>query len=326
MRRREFLTFVGSAMAFPRLAARAQEKTMRVIGGLSVLSPEAWESRLVAFRRGLGETGYVEGQNLAMDYRWAEGNYDQLPAFAADLVARKVDLIIAGGPPAARAAKDATSTIPVVFVTGADPVAAGLVASLARPGGNLTGIAILAGEMGPKRLELLAELVPTAKTIALLINPNNATDAGVAKEVEEAARSKGFLLQIVKASSQTEINAVFAALGEAHAGALLVSPDSFFTSRREQITALALRGRIPTIYRDRQSVIAGGLISYGINIAAAYRQAGIYAGRILKGAKPADLAVQQPTEFELVINLKTAKALGITVPQLLLAQADEVIE
>ncbi|HZK91583.1 MAG TPA: ABC transporter substrate-binding protein [Stellaceae bacterium] len=299
---------------------------MRAIGVLSVLSPEASESRLAAFRQALSEAGYVEGQSFAMDYRWAEGNYGQLSAFATELVGRKVDLIVTGGPPAARAAKDATSTIPVVFVTGADPVAAGLVVSLARPGGNLTGIAILAGELAPKRLELLAELVPTAKTIALLINPNNATDAGVAKEVEEAARTKGFLLQIVKAASQTEIDAVFAALGEAHAGALLVSPDSFFTSRREQITALALRARIPTIYRDRQSVIAGGLISYGINIAAAYRQAGIYAGRILKGAKPADLAVQQPTEFELVINLKTAKALGLTVPPSILARADEVIE
>lgn len=326
MKRRKLVLMLAAAAVARPLAARAQQKTMRVIGLLSVLSPEASKSRLAAFRQALAEAGYVEGQNLTFDYRWAEGNYDQLPAFAADLVGRAVDLIVTVGPPAARAAKDAASTIPVVFVTGADPVAAGLVASLARPGSNLTGIAILAGELAPKRLELLAELVPTAKNIALLINPNNVTDAGVAKEVEEAVRARGFRLQIVKAASQPDIDAVFSALGEAHAGALLVSPNSFFTSRREQITALALRARIPTIYRDRQSVIAGGLISYGINIAAAYRQAGIYAGKILKGARPADLPVQQPSTFELVVNLKTAKALGLTVPPSILARADEVIE
>jgi putative ABC transport system substrate-binding protein len=326
MKRRKLMLMLAAAAVARPLAARAQKKTMCVIGLLSVLSPEAFESRLAAVRQALAEAGYVEGQNLTFDYRWAEGNYDQLPVFAADLVGRAVDLIMTVGPPAARAAKDAASTIPIVFVTGADPVATGLVASLARPGGNFTGIALLAGELAPKRLELLAELVPTAKNIALLINPTNATDADVAKEIEEAVRARGFQLQIVKAASQPEIDAVFSALGEAHAGALLVSPDSFFTSRREQITALALRARIPTIYRDRQSVIAGGLISYGINIAAAYRQAGIYAGKILKGAKPADLPVQQPTEFELVVNLKTAKALDLAVPRSILARADEVIE
>jgi putative ABC transport system substrate-binding protein len=326
MKRRKLMLMLAAAAVARPLAARAQEKTMCVIGLLSVLSPEAFESRLAAVRQALAEAGYVEGQNLTFDYRWAEGNYDQLPVFAADLVGRAVDLIMTVGPPAAWAAKDAASTIPIVFVTGADPVATGLVASLARPGGNFTGIALLAGELAPKRLELLAELVPTAKNIALLINPTNATDADVAKEIEEAVRARGFQLQIVKAASQPEIDAVFSALGEAHAGALLVSPDSFFTSRREQITALALRARIPTIYRDRQSVIAGGLISYGINIAAAYRQAGIYAGKILKGAKPADLPVQQPTEFELVVNLKTAKALDLAVPRSILARADEVIE
>jgi putative tryptophan/tyrosine transport system substrate-binding protein len=279
------------------------------------------------FHQGLSETGYVEGQNVVIEYRWAEGRDDRLPALAADLVGRKVDLIVSSGSlPAALAAKGATSTIPIVFTGISDPVAAGLVASLARPGGNLTGFSPFQFELMPKRLELLTELVPQARVIALLVNPNDARAEGLARDMQEAARVKGVQLPVLKAGSEDEIDGAFATLVQLHAEALLVFPDPFFSTRREQILALASRHAIPAIYAWRDLAAAGGLISYGANITALYRQAGIYAGRILNGAKPADLPVQQPTTFQLVINLKTAKALGLTVPPSILARADEVIE
>jgi putative ABC transport system substrate-binding protein len=323
MRRRDMIVLLGGAAALQPLAGVAQQRPVPVIGYLTVTSFGAGSD---AFRRGLSDAGYVEGQNLAIEYRAAEGHYDRLPAMAADLVGRKVDLIAAGGPPAARAAKDATATIPIVFVVGSDPVKEALVASLARPGGNLTGLCLLARDLATKRLELLAELVPQVKTIALLVNPYNAAEELVVSDVQEATRIKGYQLEILNAGSEAEIDAAFAALVRSHAGALLVGNDSFLTSRSVQIVGLALRAAVPAIYAWRDFAVSGGLISYGSDSPAAWHQAGIYAGRILKGAKPADLPVQQPTKFELVINLKTAKTLGLTVPQSLLARADEVIE
>jgi ABC-type uncharacterized transport system substrate-binding protein len=322
MKRREFIFLLGATLA--ARAARAEQKAMPVIGYLSSTVPTpAW---LAAFRQGLGETGYVEGQNVAFEFRKAEGSYDRLPAMAADLVDRKVDVIVAGGPPAALAAKSATSTIPIVFGGVGDPVGTGLVASLARPGGNLTGISEMTTDLMSKRLELLSELVPQTTLIALLVNPNDANAKPFVREVQEAGRTKGVQLPILKASNESEIDAAFASLVELHAGALIVVPDAFFSSRREQIVALASRHAVPAIYHLRELAAVGGLISYGVSLTANFRQAGIYAGRILKGAKPADLPVQQPTTFELVINLKTAKALGLTIPQSLLARATEVIE
>jgi putative ABC transport system substrate-binding protein len=324
MKRREFMLLLAGAMAAaPSL--RAQQKAMPVIGWLSSESPGPSAPFVAAFHQGLSETGYVGGQNVAIEYRWAEGSYDRLPALAADLVGRKVDVILTGGTPSALAAKSATSTIPVVFIVG-DAVAAGLVPSLARPGGNLTGVSMLTVELMPKRLELLSELVPQAGVIALLVNPNNAITERIMRDVREAAAAKGVQLHILKAGTESEIDTAFATLVELHIGALLVSTDPFFNSRREQLVALASRHAVPAIYEWREFAEAGGLISYGPSLTAVNRQVGVYAGRILKGAKPADLPVQQPTTFELVVNLKTAKALGLGVPPTILARADEVIE
>jgi putative ABC transport system substrate-binding protein len=326
MKRRELMLLVGGAM-MPARALRAQQKAMPVIGWLSSVSPGPSAHFVAAFRQGLSETGYVEGQNVAIEYRWAEGRDDRLPAFAADLVGRKVDLIVAGGSLLSTlAAKSATSTIPIVFPALSDPVAAGLVASLARPGGNLTGFSPFQYEMMPKRLELLTELVPQARVIALLVTPNEPRTEGLIRDMQEAARVRGVQLLILKASTGSEIDAAFATLVELQAGALVLGPDSFFGSRREQIVALASRHAVPAISAWREMAAAGGLISYGPSITALMRESGVYAGRILKGAKPADLPVQRPTTFELVINLKTAKALGLTVPPSILARADEVIE
>jgi putative tryptophan/tyrosine transport system substrate-binding protein len=327
VKRRELMLLLGGAMTAAR-APRAQQ-AMPVIGFLGSASPRggaAPPSSVTALRQGLSETGYVEGQNVAIEYRWAEGHYDRLPALAAELVGRRVDLIVAsGGDVSALAAKSATSTIPIVFISG-DAVERGLVASLARPGGNLTGVSILTVELMPKRLELLSELVPQAGVIALLVNPNNANAERIMRDVQEAARAKGVQLQILKAATESEIDAAFATLVQLHAAALVVGADPFYNSRREQLVALASRYAVPAIYQWREFAEAGGLISYGSSLMAATRQVGIYAGRILKGAKPADLPVQQPTTFELVVNLNTAKALGLTVPPSILARADEVIE
>ena len=326
MRRREFIIFIsGAAMTWP-LAARAQQKAMPVIGALFTGAPSSSEPFVAAFRQGLSEAGYVEGRNFAIEYRWAEGHYDQLPALAADLVGRKVDLIMANSPPSALAAKSATSTIPIVFRSGADPVGDGLVASLAQPRGNLTGVSFVADELTAKRLELLSELVPRAGAIALLVNPNNATAERVIRDVQEAARAKGVELHVLKAASESEIDTAFDSLVQLHAGALVVGADPFLSSRREQIVALASRTAVPSIYAWREFAASGGLISYGASLTSAFRLVGHYAAEVLKGAKPADLPVQQPTAFELVVNLKTAKALGIDVPATLLAQAGEIIE
>jgi putative tryptophan/tyrosine transport system substrate-binding protein len=329
MQRRDALAILaGAAVAWP-LTAPAQQKPMPVIGVLNTGWPgPSSEPFMAAFRQGLSEAGYVEGQNLAIEYRWAEGHYDRLPALAADLVGRKVDLIMASTPPSALAAKSATSTIPIVFRSGSDPVGDGLVASLARPGGNLTGVSMLNDGLTAKRLELLSELVPRAGVIALLMNPNapnNATAERIIRDVQEAAHTKGLQLHVLKASSESEIDTAFASLVHLHAGALVVGADPFLTGRREQIVALASRHAVPSIYAWREFAASGGLISYGASLTSAFRLLGPYAGKILKGAKPADLPVQQPTTFELVINLKTAQALSLTIPPSLLASA-EVIE
>ena len=326
MNRRELMMLLAAAMGAPR-AARAQQKAMPVIGYLATSSPNPNSPNVVAFRQGLSETGYVEGQNVAIEYRWAEGHYDRLPALAADLIARNVDLIVAtGGTASARTAKTATLTIPIVFTTGSDPVESGLVDSLARPGGNITGVSILNVELIPKRIELISELVPEARIIAVLVNPNNAGTEPMIRDVPEVAHAKGVQLPILKASTQSEIDTAFTSLDQVHAGALVVAPDPFFGTRHDQLLVLASRHAIPAIYAWREFVTAGGLISYGTSLAVAYRQVGTYVGKILKGAKPADLPVQQPTVFELVVNLKTAKALGLTIPPSILARADEVIE
>jgi putative ABC transport system substrate-binding protein len=328
MNRRDFITLLGGAAAACPLAARAQQP-IPVVGFLSGASPDAYPATayLAAFRQGLKESGFVEGQNVAVEYHWAEEQYDRLPALASGLVRRQVAVIAAGGTPALLAAKAATTTIPIIFSTTVDPVEAGFVASLNRPGGNLTGWTILNIELESKQLQLLHELVPTASSIALLVNAANPVLAEpTTKNVQAAARTLGLQFHILNASTDQEIAAAFATLVQLHAGGLVIGPDNFFNSRSEQLAALALRHRIPPIYQYREFTVAGGVMSYGGNLTDAYRLVGAYSGRVLKGEKPADLPVQQPTKFELVINLKTAKALGITVPLTLQAIADEVIE
>jgi putative ABC transport system substrate-binding protein len=323
VRRREFITLLGGAAAWP-LAAHAQQPS---IGFLSSGSQESDTFRLIPFRQGLREAGYIEGQNVAVEYRWAEGQYDRLSQLAIDLVRRSVAVIATASLPAALAAKAATSTIPIVFDTGFDPIEAGLVASLNRPGGNVTGVNRLIAKLAAKQLQLLHELVPQVTTIALLRNPKNATIAeSVTKDLQTAAHTFGLQLQPVNASTENDIDTAFATLVQLHAGALVIAADGLFFSRRNQLVALAARHRVPTMYQWRAATAAGGLVSYGTNQADSNRQLGIYAGRILKGEKPADLPVIQSTKFEFVINLKTAKTLGIEIPPTLLALTDEVIE
>src|SRR6516225_2428042 len=326
MKRREFLTLLGGAAAWP-LAARGQQQPMPVIGYLHSGSAGPYAHLVAAFHEGLKETGTAEGKNVAIEYRWAEGYYDRLSALAADLVSRHVALIVAqGGDPSVSAAKSATATIPVVFTSSSDPVKLGLVASLNQPGGNVTGFWLYTSLLGTKRLELMQQLLPANTSITVLINPDNPNADIDMPELQDAARTLGQSIGFVKARSEAEIDAVFATLGERRASALLVNTDPFFLARRGQLVSLAARHGIPAIYAQREFVTAGGLISYGASLADAYRQVGIYAGRILKGERADDLPVVQPTKFEMAINLKTAKALGVDVPDKVLALADEVIE
>jgi putative tryptophan/tyrosine transport system substrate-binding protein len=324
MRRREFITLIGGAAGLP-FAARAQS-AMPVIGFLGTETPDRFTNRVRAFRQGLSDTGYVEGQNVAVEYLWAESQNDRLPALAADLVRRQVTVIVANGP-AAVAAKLATKTVPIVFFSGGDPVERGLVTSLNRPGGNLTGVSTLGVEVAPKQLQALHEWVPTATIMALLVNPTNPTLAETESSgVQAAAAALGLQLHVLHASTERDFNTVFATLVQLRVGALVIGVDASFTSRMEELAALALRHGMPTAYPFREFPVAGGLMSYGSSDSDAFRLMGVYTGRILKGEKPADLPVQQSTKFELVINLKTAKALGLIISPQLLARADEVIE
>ena len=329
MRRRDFINVVGgSAITWP-LATRAQQPSMPVVGVLSAEWPNAVTAdRLRAFREGLNDTGYVEGRNVTIEYRWAEGRNDRLPALAAELVRLPVNVIvIAGSTPASIAAKAATTTIPIVFITGGDPVRLGLVASLNRPGGNITGVAILAVEVTAKRLELLHELAPTATIIAALVNPTSPVLAEPeTRDLQAAARTLGLTLHVLHASSEQEIDTAFMTLVQLRAGALVIGADAYFNSRQEQLAVLTLRYAIPAIYEWREFVLSGGLASFGPTVADTYRPLGLYTGRILKGEKPADLPVQQATKLQLIINMKTANALGIKVPLPLVGRADEVIE
>ena len=325
MKRREFITLVGGAAAWP-LAARAQQAAMPVVGFLHAASPEPFAPSVAAFRSGLNESRFIEGQNVAIEYRWAENRYDRLPALAADLIARRVAVLVAPGDIAPAAAKAATSTIPIVFIVASDPVKAGLVGSLNRPGGNLTGISMLISDLMAKRMQLITELAPNAAAIGLLVNPTNANAPTDVSDAQLAAGALGRQIQVVNASDESDIDHAVGTLARQRIGALVTGNDVLFVNQHRQIVALAGRHAIAAIYPWREFVAAGGLASYGISHTEPYRQAGIYAGRILKGEKPADLPVQQPTKFEFVINLKTARALGLDVPLTLQARADEVIE
>ena len=327
MKRREFMTLLGGAAAAWPFAARAQQPAMPIIGYLTNASPDVNALRLGAFRQGLKEAGYVERQNVEIEYRSVEGRNDRLPALAAELVHRQVAVIVAaGGSPSAVAAKAATATIPIVFAVAVDPVEVGLVVSLTQPGGNLTGVSNLNVEVGPKRLELLHELVPTATIIAVLENPTSPTAEPFSRALQPAARALGLQLHVLHASTDRDFDTVFATLVQLRAGALVISPDTFFNTRSEQLAALALQHAVPAIYQYRPFAAAGGLMSYGSDQTEYYRLVGIYTGKILKGEKPASLPVVQSTKVELIINLKTARALGLTVPLPLLGRADEVIE
>ena len=327
MQRREFITLLGGGAVVWPLAARAQQAAMPVVGFLNATSAKGYERQLSAFLKGLSESGYVDGRNVAIEYRWAEGRNDRLPAMAIDLVHRQVTVIAATSTPAAIAAKAATTTIPIVFETGYDPVRLGLVSSLNRPGGNITGVTQTNAEIAPKRLQLMHELIPTANVMALLVNPADAALADTnTKEGQAAARTLGIELHVLNASTERDFDGVFAKLFQLRAGALVIGPHAFFISRVEQLAALTVRHAVPAAFELREFARAGGLLSYGADIADAYRLAGNYTGRVLKGERPADLPVQRATKVEMVINLQTAKALGLSVPNTLIGRADEVIE
>jgi putative tryptophan/tyrosine transport system substrate-binding protein len=327
LKRRDFITLLGGAAATGPLTARAQQPAMPVIGFLSTRARDESAHLVEAFRRGLGETGYIENRNVTIEYRWADGRYDRLPALAAELTGRPVTVLVStGGEPSALAAKSATATIPIVSTFTADPVERGLVVSLNQPGGNVTGIDLLTATIEPKRLGLVRDLVPHAATVGFLLNPNFPPATSQLRDAQEAARSIGLQIHVWRASIDREIDTAFESIAQERTPALVVASDPFFITRRDKLVALAAHHAVPTMYNIREYPVAGGLMSYGINLADAYRQVGIYAGRILKGAKPADLPVVQPTKFELVINLKTARALGLKISDDLLSLADEVIE
>jgi putative ABC transport system substrate-binding protein len=323
--RRKFVGLLGGAAAWP-MTARAQQAALPVVGYLGGSSPRQYAPFVAAFMQGLNETGYVEGRNVAIEYRWADGQYDRLPPLAAELVGRQVAVIVTTDTASTLAAKAATQTIPIAFMVGSDPVEVGLVASLNRPGGNVTGVSNLNVELGPKRLELLHELLPTANIVALLANPTNHNEDTVSRDLQAAARTLGLLLHVLHATTDGDLDAAFGNLVQLRASALLVTADPFFNARSEQIAALAMRHAMPTIYEYHEYAAAGGLMSYGGSLTDVHRRVGDYTGRILGGAKPADLPVQRSTKVELIINLKTAKTLGLTVPLALLTRADEVIE